>query len=325
MSLEATAQVLEVMDNNAIMMPEGAVIQFEMPEEHGHHEHEEHEHEHEHGSEGSDIIVSDSEPQIIDVKIDFLSPIPGAPEEAVKEPAEPIIEVHDVSTEEEHSKDADDNNDAKGKGKKNEKWDWASKGPTGFLTWVQERFQAVPKHSGYDSAGLERACAYLERLDSEISKAMRLDVDGELDSNKIEEVRVKIEDGISKLSDRLDKIKENTKKKRKKKADDEDDSGLIKEAQKITGVKGIYVSVDLLTSRIARLCINGMVSAGHDIEKIYASQVKKYKLNDREQAMVMQLLSDMGYPLRQDRGYLPDEDVNTSSSDGFDWATNYKG
>jgi hypothetical protein len=53
-------------------------------------------------------------------------------------------------------------------------------------------------------------------------------------------------------------------------------------------------------------------------------QVSKYKLNDREQAQVMQLLADMGYPLRQDRGYLADEDVDTTSSDNFDWAANYR-
>jgi len=309
MSLEATAQVIEVTDENALMMPEGAVMQFKPL--HGHGEHDDH---------GSDIVVNDPEPQVV-VEISFDTPMPGAPSEAAfREPE--VIEVHEDNDEDKKKDVSDtDDNEAKMKAKKNEKWNWSAKGPTGFLDWVKERFQGVPKHSGYDSAGLERACAYLERLDSEISKAMRLDVDGELDSNKIEEVRVKIEDGISKLNDRLDTIRDNTKKKRKKKSDvNEDDTGLIKQA-----TAQFNVNVDLLTSRIARVCINGMVSAGHDIEKIYESQVKKYKLNDREQAMVMQLLADMGYPLRQDRGYLLDEDVNTSSSDGFDWATNYRG
>jgi transposase len=162
----------------------------------------------------------------------------------------------------------------------------------------------------------------LERLDNEISKAMRLDLDGELDANKIESVRATIDDGLSRLHERLDKVKKKSKSRRKKKA--EFSPEMIKSAQKITGVQGVFVTVDLLTSRIARVCINGMVSAGHDIEDLYKRQVSKYKLNDREQAQVMQLLADMGYPLRQDRGYLADEDVDTTSSDNFDWAANYR-
>jgi hypothetical protein len=68
-----------------------------------------------------------------------------------------------------------------------------------------------------------------------------------------------------------------------------------------------------------------MVSAGHDIEDLYARQVKYYKLSTREQAEVQQLLSDMGYAVRQDRGFMPDEDFDVSSSDNMDWAANYKG
>jgi hypothetical protein len=66
-----------------------------------------------------------------------------------------------------------------------------------------------------------------------------------------------------------------------------------------------------------------MVSAGHDIEDLYERQVKKYKLNEREKAEVMQLLDDMGYRLAHDRGYLADEDVDYASSDNMDFAANY--
>lgn len=258
-----------------------------------------------------------SEPGEVEIIIEDL---PGAPH-GTHDP-EPL----EVS---EHDKDDDkdklevtDENDAK-KSKKPEKWDWESKGPTGFVVWIKSRIEDVPKHSGYDSSGLERAVAYMERLDNEISKAMRLDLDGALDANKIESVRSQIDEGLSRLHDRLDKVKKHSKSRRKKKADA--DSILVKEAQKIAGVQGVYVTVPLLISRVARVCINGMVSAGHDIEDIYSKQVKKYKLNEREQAETMQLLADMGYPLRQDRGYLADEDVDFASSDNMDWAANYKG
>jgi ElaB/YqjD/DUF883 family membrane-anchored ribosome-binding protein len=245
--------------------------------------------------------------------------LPGAPP-GTQDP-EPVLEVSEEEPEEKLSEKESDENDAKAA--KNEKWNWAKHGPTGFIAWVKERCDDVPKHSGYDSAGLERAIAYLERLDSEVSKAMRLDIDGELDANQVEKVRAVIDNGTERLLDRLDKVKKNKKKSRKKKADVTD--SLVKEAQKITGVQGVFVTVPLLISRIARVCINGMVSGGHDIEDLYERQVKFYKLNDREQAEVMQLLSDMGYALKQDRGFMPEDDLHIDDSSNMDFAANYKG
>lgn len=256
------------------------------------------------------------EPVEVEIVIEDL---PGAPH-GTHDP-EPVLEV----SEDDHDKDKGeviDENEAK-KSKKPEKWDWESKGPHGFIAWIKSRIDDVPKHSGYDSAGLERAVSYMEKLDNEISRAMRLDLDGELDANKIEAVRSQIDDGLARLHDRLDKVKKHSKSRRKKKADV--DQTLVKEAQKITGVQGIYIVAPLFSSRIARVCINGMVSAGHDIEDLYSRQVKRWKLSEREQAEVMQLLADMGYPLRQDRGFMPDEDIDFASSDNMDWSAQYKG
>ncbi len=269
---------------------------------------------------GHDLLEV-SEPGDVQIMVEEL---PGAPA-GTKDP-EPVLEVADQGISTEDKATAEDSDPKK---KKNEKWDWESKGPHGFVAWIKERVSSVPKHSGYDSAGLERACAYLERLDSEISKAMRLDLDEELDANKIEEVRVQIDDGIARLQQRLDKVKKNKKSSRKKKASDDDNdfetTGLIKEAQKITGVQGVFVTVPLLISRIARVCINGMVSGGHDIEDLYARQVKFYKLSDREQAEVQQLLFDMGYQVRQDRGFMPEDALEVTDTNGMDWAANYAG
>ncbi len=274
-------------------------------------------------------VVQSDEPLEIVVELDKndldtieLDKIPGAGDSP--DPVEEVIEVVDEKDAEDALEVSDlDQNDAK-KSKKSERWDWESKGPEGFVVWIKERFETVPKHSGYDTAGLERAVSYLEKLDSEISKAMRLDIEEKLDANKVEEVRVKIEDGIDRLHERLDKIKK-TKKNKKKKSSSLEHESFIKEAQKITGVQGVYIMAPLFASRIARICINGMVSAGHDIEDIYAKQVIKWKLTDREQAEVMQLLADMGYPLRQDRGYMPDEDFDISVDNQFDWAAQFKG
>ncbi len=305
---EPSESNLEVMD------PQGGSLDelLEVADPHSHDEHE-----HEHGLEVSEKPT----PEVIEVVIGDLGAIPGAPDSAA---ADPVLEVKEPDPDEGKADQMLADENAAKKSKKSEKWDWESKGATGFVAWIKERFDTVPKHSGYDSAGLERAVSYLEKLDAEISKAMRLDLEGELDANKVEDIRAKIDDGIERLQDRLDKVKSNKKNKRKK-SSEEEYAGFIKDAQKITGVKGIYIMAPLFASRIARICINGMVSAGHDIEDIYAKQVKKWKLTDREQAEVMQLLADMGYPLRQDRGFMPDEDVDTTSSDNFDYAANYKG
>lgn len=248
--------------------------------------------------------------------------LPGAPS-GTKDP-EPLEVVDTAPQVEDH---ADDANDAKKA--KNEKWDWAAKGPHGFVAWVQERLAAIPKHSGYDSAGLERAMAYLDRLDNEISRAMRMDLDGELDANKVEEVRSKLDEGVSRLQARLDKVKDSKKSSRKKKkstsSEEFTSDTLIKEAQKILGVQGVYIMAPLLISGLARICVNGTVSAGHDIEDLYARQVEQWKLTAREQFELRQLLFDMGFVVRADRGALPDEDYDVASSDNMDWAANYKG
>jgi len=312
MSLQSEAQSL-VVDLSGAMPMDVNPIEMMPLEVSDPHEHLESHEPHEHGSHESMEVAEPGEVSIV------IEELPGAPAGS-KDPEEPVMEVS-----EEPGPNAADDNEAK-KSKKDPKWDWEAHGPTGFIAWVKSRCDDVPKHSGYDTAGLERAVAYLDKLDGEISRAMRMDLDGELDANQIEKVRAMIDDGVARLHDRLDKVKKVKKTKRsKKKAEIENDEILVKEAQKITGVQGIFVTVDLLTSRIARVCINGMVSAGHDIDDLFDRQVKYYGLDKGQKAAAMQLLFDMGYPLRQDRGIPPDEDLHVEDSDNMDWAANYKG
>jgi hypothetical protein len=200
----------------------------------------------------------------------------------------------------------------------NDPWKWKI---NSFMDWLQAKINNVPRHSGRDTTGLERAIAYLETLNREISKAVRMDIDNVLDVDSIEKAREEIHRGIERLEERLDKVK-STKypgKNKKKKAEGESE-GLVKEAQKAAS---FTINVPLFISHIARVCINSMVSAGHDIEQSFKKLAKKYDLSKREQVEVMQLLQDMGYPVRRDRGFALDEDIDTTSSDNFDWAANY--
>ena len=313
MTLQSTAQELFVID--PISPSSQLPADVHSAEIHHHHYHNMSSDESLPQLDGHMESLEVAEPADIEIVVEEL---PGAPT-GTPDP-EPLIEIND-----EPLRVEEDANDAKkGKGK-NDKWDWEAHGPHGFVNWIKARLDDVPKHSGYDSAGLERAMSYLDRLDNEISKAMRMDLDGELDADKIEEVRSKLDDGLARLQARLDKVKKNKKSRKKRSEYVVDEEGFVKEAQKITGVQGVYVMVPLLISSIARTCVNGMVSAGHDVEDMYSRQVEKWKLNDREQLELRQLLFDMGMPMRIDMGYKPDEQLEVSDSDNFNWAANYKG
>jgi hypothetical protein len=255
------------------------------------------------GMEQVVMQVGEEEP----IKLNFILPnVPGADsQEEIEEPAEieVIDEPESISVEEP------------------DVWDWQKRGGISkFPTWLHTMFQNSPRHTGHETVGLERIIAYLGALDREISKAVRSDLKSELNMSQIEEARNQIQEGCNRCTDRLEKIIAN-KRPKKKKADAE--GGLVKEGQKVTGVSGVMVTVPLLISRIARVCINGMVSGGHDIEDLYRRQVDLYKLNIREKAEVLQLLEDMGYAMRRDRGIHPDEDIDKSRSDNLDWAAQY--
>lgn len=267
--------------------------------------------------EGADVVVSQNDEPLLAID---LGDLPGAPsgtkDPEIEEDSEEII-VEDKDDQKSNKSDSE-----KSTSTKQDKWDWKSKGFGQFTVWVKERFEDVPKHSGYDVSGLERAHAYLEKLHSEISKAMRTDIDGELDAQAIAMMHDKIDDGIQKIEDRIEKVRKS--KKKSKKSEYEQD-GLVKEAQKIFGVQnGVAVVVPLFISSLARVCVNGMVSGGHDIEDMYRKLVKKFKLTDREKMELIQLLQDMGLPMIKDRGLLPEEGLDPSSSDNMDLAANYK-
>lgn len=205
-----------------------------------------------------------------------------------------------------------------------DQWDWQSRGISSFLNWLSEMLQNVPRHTGRDTTGLEKAISYFEAVDKEITKAMRMDYKNEIDSAKAEEARAQIEDGLERLVDRLEKVRTSKYKRfSKKKKADESSNKIIKEAN-TTKINGIAITVPLFISFLARTLINGHVSAGHDLEDMFRKLDKKYKLTDREKAELTQLMLDMNFPMRLDRGLLG-EDVDVERSDNFDWAANYVG
>ena len=256
---------------------------------------------------GEDVVlfqVGDEPPQRFSFE---LPPVPGGEyQDEIEEPAE--IEV----AEEDEIEIVDD------------PWSWQV---GSFLNWLSSRMSSVPQHSGRDSVGIERAMAYLEAIDREISKAVRSDINGEIDISAVEKARDELYKGLENLQSRLEKIQstKHPKRKRKGKKKAEEDSDMVKEAQKATHVGGIIVTVPLLISSIARTCVNSMVSAGKDIEDVFDKLAEKYDLTPREEMETMQLLADMGYHMRRPRGYKRDEEIDYTSTDNFDWQANYPG
>lgn len=199
---------------------------------------------------------------------------------------------------------------------------WAWKVST-FLPWLSKMMQAVPKHSGRDTAGLERAIAYLEALDREISKAVRGDLKNELDISKCEQAREEIHAGLERLHSRHEKVKVNRyPKARKKKA--EETNELVKEGGMAGKITGISITVPLMISIVARTCISSMVSGGRDIEDTFQRLAKKWSLTKREQLETVQLLEDMGYQMYRPRGYDLDEDIYGSDPDLMDTNTRFQ-
>jgi len=266
--------------------------------------------------EDGDMIIDELPTDVVEISEEEDPQIIVMPELlGVSGPIEEIVIEEDEDEEDEDENESDSQSNAP-----KDKWDWEAYGPEGFVPWVQERVNSVPRHSGVDTAGLERAIAYMEKLDKEISTAMRLDLDGELPHEKIEVIRQKIEDGLDSLENRLERVKQ---RKKKKAFFSVYDSQFVKNAGS-TKINGISATVPLLILGLCKICINSKVSAGHDLEETFATLAKKYKLDEREKMEMMLLLKDMGYPLRLDRGLFGDEDIDLTSSDNFDFAASYQ-
>jgi len=258
--------------------------------------------------EPEEVLIHLDEDDVIPEMFNFTLPmVPGGDDQSAFEPS--IIEVEDQEDIEVES----------------DPWRWSV---SNFLPWLQGMLNNIPRHTGRDSSGLERAISYLEALDKEISKAVRMDLKNQIAIDAVEQAREEIHKGLERLYDRYEKVMANRYPKRKgkakKKKADFDGEGLTKEAG-TDRVNGISVTVPLLISGIVRTCINSMVSAGKDIEDCFEGLSKKYNLTNREIFESFQLFSDMGYSIRRPRGYDLDEEIDTSSTDNNDIMAQYPG
>jgi len=209
-----------------------------------------------------------------------------------------------------------------------DKWDWKGHGLANYPGWLQNMSDNCPRHTGKDLSGIERCIAYFKEVLTTVSKAMRSDIKGELTPQAIAQVEVirdEMHKAVERLEERADKIESNKYKKNKSKAkkSDYDESSIVKTAQKITGIEGLYVSVPLLIYSLARTCINGSVSAGHDIDDMFIRLSKKFKLTEREKYELISTIENMGWAVRRDSGSFAGEDIEAGSEDNFSFSSQY--
>lgn len=242
---------------------------------------------------GELLLELDGE-DLIEKEFSFLLPkVPGAEDQEDLAPPEPEIQVED-----------DENIEVEV-----DPWKWTL---ATFMQWLAGKMQAIPPHSGKDIVGLERAIAFMKRLVGEIRKASIMDFDNVLNVNTLEKARQELLDGIDRLEERQENLEKLRSPRRKK-------ASLIKEAK----AGGFTVNTTVLVSGICRILINGTVSGGHDMGDMFQKLSKRFDLTKREQFEVLQILQDMGYPLRWDRGVALDEKIDPTSTDNFDWSAQY--
>ncbi len=194
-------------------------------------------------------------------------------------------------------------------------WGWEkSHGVSKFVPWLKSMLDNIPSHSGSDTTGVERAIAYFERINGEISRAMRKDYNKEIDASKAEEARTMIEDGLKRLSDRLERLREKKFKKSKKKAGLE--AGVLVKVADTTFTGNMSVNVPYFISFVARTCIDASVQAGRDMRETFTKLSTEYKLDKREKVQVIQLIKDMGYPLVMDRIRINEGTLEMKDKDG---------
>jgi len=211
-----------------------------------------------------------------------------------------------------------------------------------FMAHVSEMYPSqIPKHDGTSTVGCERAISFLDRMNGDISRAIREDHDSVLDIAKLEDVRVNIMRDVLVLKDHLSKLKKQIKdghSQKESKAHSvpnwKSPSGRklsyeqLKEAEelekKASTPNNLVIAVSPFERAISGMMINAHISAGHPMEEVYASLKKKYDLTDREELSIMQLCMESGFHIFKDRGsYSPGPSKDDGNKRGIDLVRSY--
>lgn len=209
-----------------------------------------------------------------------------------------------------------------------------------FMEYVHDQYPTkIPQHDGRSMVGCERAVTFLDRLNSQISRAIREDSDNVLDIQGLEDVRVNIMKDVLVLKKHIGKLKKIVKDEHDKKASVGTDgipkwvnlSGREVEYGELTKEaatpNNIVIAVSPFERAISGIMINAHVSGGHSMEDVYGFLSNKYSIDDREELAIMQLCMDSGFHIFKDRGtYSPndaDSEKDSNGKAGVDFLRNY--
>ncbi len=202
--------------------------------------------------------------------------------------------------------------------------DWENdRDPKQFMVYISNQYPGgIPKHDGTSTLGCERAVMFLNKLNKEISEALRADSEDILDIPKLEDIRVNLVKDVAMLKDH---IKHLNKKRNKRASEDDDGSEMQKVAElnKVASTPKINMVMTPFERAITGILTNAVVSAGKPFEDVYQFLKKKYSINEREELAIMQILRDMGHPIFKDRGTIGKSDKKDESAQGVDFIKNY--
>lgn len=247
------------------------------------------------------------EPQVVEFSEEGLvEDLPGAVEEPEEEVSSAVDAVRmlpgssmSLEDDEEDEPEKDD-----------EPGNWADDGDVrGFMSYIEDAYSRIPEHDGTTILGCERAINYLKDLDREMSKAISLDKNMVLDVGSLDKFRVNMMNDVMTLKNHIKKLQRKIREMHGKKASEGtpmriagSDQEFVKEAT----VARPQLVITPFERAISGMIVNAVVSSGKSFEDVYELLKKKYAFTDREELAVMQLVSDMGYPIFKDRGSIGD-------------------
>lgn len=212
--------------------------------------------------------------------------------------------------------------------KEEKQTDYANDGDlTKFMEYLSGEYPSkIPSHDGRSTTGCEKAIVFLDRLNSQISRAIKDDVDNVLDLESLEQIRGSIMKDVITLKEHLNNLKKKIKEDHSKKASNTPpewisasgkEVDLIKEA---TTPRNMVICITPFLRAITGMMINAHVSAGKPMDEVFQALKEKYDITDREELEIIQVCMDSGFPIFKDRGT-----VSSSKEDGLgiDFIRNY--
>jgi len=189
--------------------------------------------------------------------------------------------------------------------------DWANdRDPAHFVNYLMDLYPGkIPQHNGHSIVGCERAYNFLNRLNKEISEAIRSDIENNLDTDILEDVRVRMMNNMTALKDRIGDLKKKHKDNNRKASDVmnvpwKDGSGNDVDLTKEATTPIVQTIATPFQRAIVGMLINSVVSGGKPFEDVYEYLKDKYKFDDRDELSILQLAMDSGFPIFKDRGLI---------------------